>query len=137
MTIPGTFISDSPKVASPSTKTDNTTPPIVPTPPEIATPPSTTMVMTSSSQPSAMLGRMTPMRAVSRTDASPDSRPERVKRPKRSRSTRMPEKRAATGFEPSAKRRRPVAVPCSTTAKTIARTRKIKKDSGVGGMSMK
>ena len=71
MTMPGTFISDSPNVASPSTNTASTTPKIVPTPPEIATPPRITTVMMSSSQPSADIGPDDPMRAVSSAAARP------------------------------------------------------------------
>ena len=75
ITIPGTSIKDRPNVTRPRTNTAITTPGIVPDPPAIETPPRITMVTTSSSQPSAMLGRVDPTRAVRRTAAMPERTP--------------------------------------------------------------
>ena len=66
ITMPGTFISDSPNVIIPSTNTAMKTPEIVPDPPMMLTPPSTTMVITSNSQPAAMFGRVLPILEVYR-----------------------------------------------------------------------
>ena len=78
------------------------TPGMVPEPPRMLTPPSTTMVTTSSSQPVAMVGRVEAMREVSRIAATPLIRPVSRNRMKRMRSTRTPEKSAATGLLPMA-----------------------------------
>ncbi len=102
MTMPGVLTSERPKVVRPSTKTANVTPTIPPTPPVMATPPSTTMVMTSSSKPRAMFGRVEPMRPVSSSAASPAINPISTNSQKRMRLTGTPENSAAVGLLPMA-----------------------------------
>src|SRR5690606_14337543 len=115
MTIPGTLSSPSPKVTSPMISAASTTPMIEPDPPRIDTPPSTTMVITSSSNPCAIGGRVEPSRAVSSTAASPLIRPVRQNSTNFIRSTRTPENCAAVALLPMANTRRPKLVWCSST----------------------
>src|SRR4029450_7768942 len=99
LTMPGTLIRLRPKVASPSTKTAMTTPGMVPLPPAIETPPSTTMVTISSSQPSAILGRVEAARAGGRTPATPHAHP-RESPPERNMGAGGPD---AAGEQPAGK----------------------------------
>ena len=66
------------------------------------TPPSTTMVITSSSHPVAIVGRVEPIREVRRIDATPLISPVSTNRRKRMRSTCTPENCAAIGLLPMA-----------------------------------
>ncbi len=60
------------------------------------------MVTISSSQPSAIDGRVEPSREVRQTAATPDMRPVRRNRMNFTRPTRMPEKSAAVALLPMA-----------------------------------
>src|SRR5690554_6055260 len=115
MTMPGTLSRPRPKVTRPMIRAASTTPMIEPAPPRMETPPSTTMVIASSSQPSAIEGRVEPSRAVSSTAAMPLISPVRQNRINLILSTRTPENRAATSLLPMAKTRRPKLVRCSST----------------------
>ncbi|MNE50628.1 hypothetical protein D3C80_1452130 [compost metagenome] len=120
MTMPGTFKSPSPKVTRPITKAAITTPPMVPEPPRMETPPSTTIVTTSSSQPCAIEGRVEPRRDVRHTAAIPLINPVSRNRMNLTRSTGIPEKRAAKGLVPMTNTWRPKFVACRRMAKMTA-----------------
>ena len=70
---------------------ERATPTRVPEPPKMLTPPSSTIVMMSSSNPSARLPRTDPSRAANSTPASPATNPDVVSRTSLTRSTLIPE----------------------------------------------
>jgi hypothetical protein len=70
---------------------ESTTPVRVPDPPKMETPPSSTMVMMSSSKPTAVLPRTAPNRAAIRMPARAETTPEMIKRLILTRRTLTPE----------------------------------------------